>query len=181
MLGLAIAHLPASTECGAIADRVFRPRLCSPKEAIMGSILTLPSRSARAEPRVLPYGAWLTDARLSSLGFSPRDVRSIHRGEPIGRVLPLRGRSSARLILALAIMGVGLLSLTVASPVGRATAATEHARTASIIKVIVPPSAESSHAAAAPSGALPSSAAISKALFQLGFLEFEDDADAPSR
>ena len=144
----------------------------------MGSILTLP-RSTRAEPRVLPYGAWFTDARLSSLGFSPRDVRSIHRGEPIGRVLPLRDRSSVPLILALAIMGAGLLFLTVASRVGGAIAASEHARTASIIKVIGPVSAESARAAPGLSGARPSPAVFSDARFRFGFLEFQDDADAP--
>jgi hypothetical protein len=78
-------------------------------------------------------------------------------------------------------MGAGLFSLTVASRVGGATAANEHSGTASIIKVIVPPSAEISHAAAAPSAALPSSAAFSEAPLRFGFLEFEDDADAPSR
>jgi len=38
-----------------------------------------------------------------------------------------------------------------------------------------------SHAAAAPRGALPSSAAFSDAAFRFGFLEFEQGADAPSR
>jgi hypothetical protein len=56
----------------------------------MGSILTFPSRDARAEPRVLPYGEWLTDARLSGLGFSAEDIRAIRRGEPIGAVLARR-------------------------------------------------------------------------------------------
>jgi hypothetical protein len=56
-------------------------------DATMGSILTLPSRGTRAEPQVLPYGAWLTDARLSSLGFSAQAIRAIRRGEPVGRVL----------------------------------------------------------------------------------------------
>jgi hypothetical protein len=64
---------------------------CSPPKehssATMGSILTLPSRSLNAEPQVLPYGAWLSDARLSSLGFSALDIRAIRRGEPVGRVL----------------------------------------------------------------------------------------------
>jgi pimeloyl-ACP methyl ester carboxylesterase len=61
-------------------------------DATMGSILTFRSRGIHAEPRVLPYGGWLTDARLSSLGFSPRDIRAIRRGEAVGRVLrrPIR-------------------------------------------------------------------------------------------
>lgn len=53
----------------------------------MGSILTLPSQGTHAEPQVLPYGAWLTDARLSSLGLSAQDIPAIRRGEPVGRVL----------------------------------------------------------------------------------------------
>jgi hypothetical protein len=64
---------------------------CSPSnehtDAAMGSILTFPSRGTPAEPQVQPYGAWLTDARLSSLGFSAQDIRAIRRGEPVGRVL----------------------------------------------------------------------------------------------
>jgi hypothetical protein len=59
---------------------------CSPSKerlgATMGSVLTFPSRGAHVEPQVLPYGAWLTDARLSSLGFSAKDIRAIRRGEP---------------------------------------------------------------------------------------------------
>ena len=173
---------PDSTAPDSMADSTMSvPASLTLEDATMGSILTLPSRSARAEPRVLPYGAWLTDARLSSLGFSPRDVRSIRRGEPIGRVLLLRGRSSAPLILALAIMGAGLLSLTVVSQVRGATVAIEHARITPIIKVIVPPSVESSHAAAGPIGSQAASPAFSNATFRFGFLEFEDGADAPSR
>jgi hypothetical protein len=51
--------------------------------------------SSHAEPRVLPYGAWLTDARLSSFGFSAQDIRAIRRGEPVGRVL--RSQAPTRL------------------------------------------------------------------------------------
>jgi hypothetical protein len=76
-------------------------------------------------------------------------------------------------------MGAGLLSLSVVSHVRGATAA--NARIIPTINVIVPPSAESPRTAAAPSAALPSSAAFSNARFRFGFLEFEDDADAPSR
>jgi hypothetical protein len=132
-----------------------------------------------AEPRVMPYGAWLTDARLYSLGLSSRDVQAIRRGEPIGRVLSLRGRRSAPLLMALAVMGAGLLSLSVVSHVRGGAAA--NARFAPTINVIVPPSAESPRAAAAPSPALPSSPVFSDTRFRFGFLEFEDDADAPSR
>jgi hypothetical protein len=56
-------------------------------DVITGSILTFPSRGSHTETRVLPYGAWLTDARLSSLGFSAQAIRAIRRGEPVGRVL----------------------------------------------------------------------------------------------
>lgn len=67
---------------------------CSPSkahsDATMSGILTFPSRGPHAEPQVLPYGAWLTDARLSSLGFSALDIRAIRRGEPVGRVLRRR-------------------------------------------------------------------------------------------
>ncbi|HWE19974.1 MAG TPA: hypothetical protein VG758_22795 [Hyphomicrobiaceae bacterium] len=53
----------------------------------MGSIRTFPSPATHAEPQVLPYGAWLTDARLASLGFSAQGIRAIRRGQPVGRVL----------------------------------------------------------------------------------------------
>jgi hypothetical protein len=63
-------------------------------DGTMGNVLAFPSRTIRADLRVLPYGAWLTDARLSSLGFSAEDIRAIRSGEPIGRVVARRkGRS----------------------------------------------------------------------------------------
>ena len=87
----------------------------------------------------------------------------------------------SRGILALAIKGAGLLSLTVASHVRGATAALEHARSTRTIKVIVPPSAESTRAAPVPSGAQPPPPAFSDVTFRFGFLEFEDDAHAQPR
>jgi hypothetical protein len=63
------------------------PASLTQEDATMGSILTFPSLGSHAEPQVLPYGAWLTDARLSSLGFSAQDIRAIRQGEPVGRVL----------------------------------------------------------------------------------------------
>jgi hypothetical protein len=87
----------------------------------------------------------------------------------------------SRWILALAIIGAGLLSLTVASHVRGATAALEHARSTRTIKVIVPPSAESTRAAPVPSGAQPPPPAFSDVTFRFGFLEFEDDAHAQPR
>jgi hypothetical protein len=132
-----------------------------------------------AEPRVMPYGAWLTDARLYGLGFSSQHIQAIRRGEPIGRVLSLRGRRSAPLLMALTVMGAGLLSLSVVSHVREGAAA--NARVAPTINVTVPPSAESPRAAAALRPALPASPAFSDTRFRFGFLEFEDDADAPPR
>jgi hypothetical protein len=61
----------------------------------MGSILTFPFTGTQIEPRVLPYGGWLTDERLSSLGFSANDIRAIRRGKPIGAVLAQRERRSS--------------------------------------------------------------------------------------
>jgi hypothetical protein len=87
----------------------------------------------------------------------------------------------SRWMLALAIMGAAFLSLAVVSHVRRATAAIENARITPIIEVIVRPSAEGTSVPAAPSGARPSPLAFSDARFRFGFLEFEDDADAPSR
>jgi hypothetical protein len=81
-----------------------------------------------------------------------------------------------RWILALAIMGAGVLSLSVVSRVRGAAAPIENARIIPTIKVIVPLSAESTRAASTPSGP-----AFSDATFRFGFLEFEDDAHASSR
>jgi hypothetical protein len=63
--------------------------------------------------------------------------------------------------------------------VRRATAAIERARITPIIKVIVPSGAESTRATAAASDVQPSPPAFSDATFRFGFLEFEDDPDAP--
>lgn len=64
----------------------------------MGTILLFPSAGAESAPRVLPLGGWLTDARLSSFGFSREDIRAIRQGEPIGGVLARRtSRNSAKL------------------------------------------------------------------------------------
>jgi hypothetical protein len=87
----------------------------------------------------------------------------------------------SRWILALAIMGVGLVALPAASHVRGATAPIEHVRTTPIIDSIVPPGAEGAHPAAAPSRAQPPLPTLSGAKFRLGFLEFKDDADAPPR
>lgn len=87
----------------------------------------------------------------------------------------------SRGILALAIIGAGLVSLTVASHVRGATAPIEQVRSTPIIELIVPPGAESVHPAAALSGTQPSSPTLADAKFRFGFLEFEDDADALPR
>jgi hypothetical protein len=80
------------------AKEVTPVPLGHPGADTVGSILAFPSRDTRAEPRVLPYGEWLTDARLSSLGFSAEDIREIRRGRPIGAVLARRkGRRRAPL------------------------------------------------------------------------------------
>jgi hypothetical protein len=78
-------------------------------------------------------------------------------------------------------MGAGFLSLTLLSHVRGVTAPIEHAQIVPTNKMIVPPSAEGTRAAPAPSGALPSSPALSEARFRFGFLEFEDDPNAPSK
>jgi hypothetical protein len=88
----------------------------------------------------------------------------------------IKATAASRWMLALAIMGAGVLSLTVVSLVRGAAAPIERARIIPTIKVIVPPSAESTRAAPTPSG--PTS---SDATFRFGFLEFEDDAHASSR
>jgi pimeloyl-ACP methyl ester carboxylesterase len=68
-------------------SKTSAPASLSREDATVDRIRTFPSRGTHAEPRVLPHGAWLTDARLSSLGFSTRDIRAIRQGEPVGRVL----------------------------------------------------------------------------------------------
>ena len=80
-------------------------------------------------------------------------------------------------ILALAIMGAGLMSLSVASHV-RGAPASINQRGGPIMRPIALPSANT---AADPSGAQSSSPVLASAKFRFGFLEFEDDADAPSR
>jgi hypothetical protein len=91
----------------------------------------------------------------------------------------IRAITLSRWILALAVMGAGLASLTVASHVRGATAPIEHARIIPTIKAIAPPGAKSTDAATTPSAAqqVPP---FSDVRFRFGFLEFEDDGDAPS-
>jgi hypothetical protein len=99
-------------------------------------------------------------------------------GETLSRTIQAMGLW--RWILALAIMCTGLVSLTVASHVRGAAAPIGHARPTPVIELIVSPSAESAQPAAAASGTQPSPA-LSDAKFRFGFLEFEDDVDAPPR
>jgi hypothetical protein len=87
----------------------------------------------------------------------------------------------SRGILALAIMGAGLVSLTVVSHVRRATAPIAQIRGSPSIMPTVPPSAEDPSVAVGVSGAQSSSPEFSDTRFRFGFLEFEDDADAPSK
>jgi len=93
----------------------------------------------------------------------------------------MRATRLSRWILALAIMGVGLVFLTVVPHVRGAAAPIEQIRSGPITRPTMQSSAESIHAAAGLSGAQPSSEVFSGTKFRFGFLEFEDDADAPSR
>jgi hypothetical protein len=86
-----------------------------------------------------------------------------------------------RWILALAIVGAGLASLTVVSHVRGATAPIEQIRSGPIIMPAPLPGAESADGATGLSGAQPSSPVLSAAAFRFGFLEFEDDTNAPSK
>jgi len=85
----------------------------------------------------------------------------------------------SRWILAVAIIGGGLAYLTVASRVRGSAAPIEHIRSTPVVKVIVPASVENAHTAGTRS-ARPSSPTLSGAKSQFGFLEFEDDPDAPA-
>jgi len=87
----------------------------------------------------------------------------------------------SRWILALAIISAGLISLTVAAHVREDAASIEHIQSTQIIKVIAPPSPQSSMEPAGPSSTYPSTSVLTGPRFRFGFLEFEDDADAASR
>jgi hypothetical protein len=84
----------------------------------------------------------------------------------------------SRWILAVAIIGGGL-AYTVASRVRGSAAPIEHIRSTPVVKVIVPASVENAHTAGTRS-ARPSSPTLSGAKSRFGFLEFEDDPDAPA-
>ncbi|MBO0765802.1 MAG: hypothetical protein J2P50_14625 [Hyphomicrobiaceae bacterium] len=73
--------------------------------------------------------------------------------------------SQAMLAVPAAIIGAGLVHLTVVSHTPA-------------IKVIAPAGAEGARAAAGPSNRLSSSPVLPRMTFRLGFLEFEDDPDA---
>jgi len=85
----------------------------------------------------------------------------------------------SRWILAVAIIGGGL-AYTVASRVLGSAAPIEHIRSTPVVKVIVPASVENAHTAVGPRSARPSSPTLSGAESRFGFLEFEDDPDAPA-
>ena len=87
----------------------------------------------------------------------------------------------SRWILAVAIIGGGLAYQTVALRVRGSAAPIEHIRSTPVVKVIVPArGAEDAHTALGPRSARPSSPTLSGAKSRFGFLEFEDDADAPA-
>jgi hypothetical protein len=86
----------------------------------------------------------------------------------------------SRWILAVAIIGGGLAYLIVASRVRGSAAPIEHIRSTPVVKVIVPASVENAHTAVGPRSARPSSPTLSGAKSRFGFLEFEDDPDAPA-
>jgi hypothetical protein len=83
----------------------------------------------------------------------------------------------SRGILALVIMGAGAVSLAV----GFTPARSHCSDRAAISGPTVPPSAEDPHVAVSASGAQSLSPEFSGTKFRFGFLEFEDDADAPSK
>src|SRR5262245_48628331 len=56
-------------------ERDKRARLADTGGRDHRSLRPFPSRGTHAEPRVLRYGAWLTDARLSSVGFLARTMQ----------------------------------------------------------------------------------------------------------
>jgi len=64
-------------------------------EMVMGKVVQFPPARQQTKARVLPYGGWLTDARLASLGFSKANIRAVRAGEPIGRVLARRARRNS--------------------------------------------------------------------------------------
>jgi hypothetical protein len=76
-----------------------------------------------------------------------------------------------------AIINAGLAYLIIASHVRSAAAPTEVIHSGSLVKTIVPTSA---YTAAAPGIARPPLPAFSGVRFRFGFLEFEDDPDAPA-
>jgi hypothetical protein len=78
--------------------------------------------------------------------------------------------------LAVAIIGGGL-AYTVASRVRGSAAPIEHIRSTPVVKVIVPASVENAHTAGPRSASSPT---LSGAKSRFGFLEFEDDPDAPA-
>jgi len=89
-----------------------------------------------AEPRVMPYGAWLTDARLYGLGFSSQHIQAIRRASQLVGCSHLGVDGAPPPADGLTVMGAGLLSLSVVSHVREGAAA--NARTATTINVIVP-------------------------------------------
>ena len=86
----------------------------------------------------------------------------------------------ARCLVAIAIIGAGLVSLNVASHVRGATAPSEQIRTP-ILSLIVPPGPQPARPAAVLRDTQLSSPVLPSARFRFGFLEFEDDADPPQR
>lgn len=81
-------------------------------------------------------------------------------------------------MLAAAIIGAGLVYLTVASDVRGAITPIEQIRGTEVVRTIVPERVETPHATAEPSGARASLPPFSGSRFRFGFLEFEDDPDA---
>jgi hypothetical protein len=84
-------------------------------------------------------------------------------------------------MVATAIIGAGLVGLTVASHVRGTAAPITQTRSTPVAATIVPASMEVAHPGATPSEPRRPSPGFPDAGLRFGFLEFENDTDAPAK
>jgi hypothetical protein len=131
-----------------------------------------------------PDGATEEDSEMRSQGSLARGERHLAKtiSSSAARLLyhAVHATTPSTWIVVTAIIGAGLVWLTLASYVHGVAAPITATPSTPAVVTIVPASGRGAHAAAAPSGVRQPSSGIPDARLRLGFLEFENDADAPA-
>jgi hypothetical protein len=144
----------------------------------------LRSGAARAGIACSQDGATEEDPEMRFQGWFARGERYLATtiSSPAARLLDhaVHATTLSRWILVMTSIGAGLACLALASYVHGVAAPITPTPSTPAVATIVPASGRGAHAAAAPSGVRQPSSGIPDTRLRLGFLEFENDPDAPA-